>query len=111
MGLFSFGKRETYLTVITSEGQGRLRINGLRADEKSKKAAASHERTVCWVEFAKDGVRIDQGVGRAGAGQADRLLRDLPTNATCKGVLDRLREGQDSVAKWLQFGEAKASNA
>lgn len=107
MGLFSFGRsKETFLAVVTSEGPGRLRLNGLRAKgQDSRKAAAAHERTVCWIEFATDGVRIDQGVGRASAGQAEKILRDLPGNATCKGVLDRLREGQDSVAKWLQLGE------
>ncbi len=28
MGLFSFGAKETFLAVVTSEGPGRLRING-----------------------------------------------------------------------------------
>ncbi|MDB5349673.1 MAG: hypothetical protein JWN86_920 [Planctomycetota bacterium] len=109
MGLFSFGRRrETFLTLITLEGPGRLRINGLRAkDEKSKKVAIAHERTVCWVEFSSAGAMLDKGLGRA-SGQAtevDRLLRDLPTMPTCRGVLDRLREGQESVGKWLQLGE------
>jgi hypothetical protein len=44
-------------------------------------------------------------------GQAERLLRDLPTNPTCQAILDRLREGQDSAAKWLQLGEPDANKA
>ncbi len=106
MGLFSFGKKSTtFLTVVTSEGQGRLRLNGLRADSQAKKAAIAHERTVCWAEFNKDGGMLDKGVGRAPmqAGQAVLLLRDLATTPACRGVLERLREGQESVAKWLQL--------
>lgn len=106
MGLFSFGKKSaTFLTVVTSEGQGRLRLNGLRADQQSKKAAAAHERTVCWAEFSSEGGMVDKGVGRANlqAGQAERLLRDLASTPACKSVLERLREGQDSVGKWLQL--------
>ena len=70
----------------------------------------AHERAICWVEFSTDGGMMDKGMGKAQApaGQADRLLRDLPANPTCRGVLDRLREGQDSVAKWLQLGETAA---
>ena len=103
MGLFSFGKRETFVTAVTAEGQGRLRLNGVRSkDTQSKKAVQSHERTVCWVEFSLDGGMLDKGLGRAGVGR-ERLLRDLPANPTCRVVLDRLREGQDSVAKWLQL--------
>src|SRR3954468_7783978 len=109
MGLFSFGKRaETFLVFVTSEGPGRLRINGVRLKDKAaKQAAIAHERTVCWVEFAQDGVPTDQGAGRASR-QAENLLRDLPRNATCRVVLDRLREGQDSVGKWLQLVEPAA---
>jgi hypothetical protein len=110
MGLFNFGKRrETLLAVVTQEGPGRLRINGVRASgPDSKKAAAAHARTVCWVEFSTDGGTLDKGLGKAAAqaSQSDRLLRDLPANPTCRSVLDRLREGQDSVGKWLQLGEA-----
>src|SRR4051794_38990783 len=110
MGLFSFGRRrETFLAVVTSQGQGRLRINGIRLkDEQSKKTAVAHERTLCWVEFSREGAMVDKGLGRAPgqAGQAEKLLRDLPTMAACRGVLERLREGQDSVGKWLQMGEA-----
>ncbi len=112
MGLFGFGKRSaSFLVVVTSEGQGRLRLNGVRAVEKdAKKSATAHERTVCWIEFSKDGGMIDKGVGRSPGrtGEADRLLRELPLNPTCRAVLDRLREGQDSVGKWLQLGEPAA---
>ena len=108
MRLFGFGKRESFLAIVTSEGQGRLRLNGVRVkDPKARKSAIAHERVLCWVEFTTGGGMIDKGIGKATAqaGQADRLLRDLPTNPTCRAVLDRLREGQDSVAKWLQLGE------
>lgn len=108
MGLFNFGRKETFLAVITSEGAGRLRINGLRVkDEKSKKSAAAHQQTVCWVEFAHDGMPVDQGKGRASAepGQAERLMRDLPGHPTCRSILEHLRQGQDSVGKWLQLRE------
>lgn len=106
MGLFGFGKRgETFLIVITSEGAGRLRINGLKLNGGgSKKSATGHADTVCWIEFSKSGKVLDQGIGGAGTGQ-DRLLRDLPANPICQGVLERLREGQDSVGKWLQLGQ------
>lgn len=112
MGFLNLGKKtETFLSVVTIEGPGRLRINGLRArDKAAKKAAVGHERTVCWAEFSPNGGLIDKGLGRASAqagkaGEADRLLRDLPMNPVCRAVLDRLREGQDSVGKWLQLGE------
>src|SRR5258708_38907579 len=105
MGLFNFGKKgETFLTVVTQEGPGRLRLNGIRTnDGESKKRAGAHDRTVCWIEFAKDGKMLDKGLGKAEVGTAERLLRDLPGNAICRGVLDRLREGQDPVGKCLQL--------
>jgi hypothetical protein len=111
MGLFGFGKRkENYLTVITLEGGGKLRINGVRSgDQKSKKTVIGHGQTVCWIEFAPDGIPLEQGVGpaakQAGAGRAEKLLRDLPTSPACRGVLERLRDGQESVGKWLDVGE------
>ena len=109
MGLFNFGgRKETFLTVITAEGSGRLRINGLKVSDKAaRKSAVAHDRTLCWIEFSTSGGMLDKGVGRAigQAGQAEKLLRDLPTDPTCRGVLDRLREGQDSVGKWLPMGE------
>ena len=40
--------------------------------------------------------------------QIDRLLRDLPANLTCRAILERLVDGQDSVGKWLQLGEPAA---
>ncbi len=105
MGLFGFGGRgETFLTIVTAEGPGRLRINGLRSKDKhSKSVAVAHVRTVCWIEFSRAGGMLDKGIGKAAAqpGQAEKLLRDLPASPTCRGVLDRLREGQDSVGKWL----------
>lgn len=106
MGLFGFGKGgESFLVVVTSEGAGRLRINGLRLKGgSSKKTATAHASTVCWIEFSKSGKVQDQGTGSAGTGN-DRLLRDLPANPICQGVLERLREGQESVGKWLQLGE------
>jgi hypothetical protein len=112
MGLFNRGKKQTYLTVVTQEAPGRLRINGLHVrDAKTKQSVVGHERTVCWVEFAADGTPLDRGLGRAAgpSGQFDRLLRDLPSNPTCRGVLDRLREGQDSVGKWLQLSDRAIS--
>ena len=112
MGFLNLGKKtETFLSVITMEGPGRLRINGLKPrDKAARKAAVEHERTVCWAEFTPKGGLIDKGLGRAAtqvgkAGEADRLLRDLPMNPVCRAVLERLREGQDSVGKWLQLGE------
>jgi hypothetical protein len=106
MGLFGFGKGgESLLIVVTSEGAGRLRINGLRIKGGgAKKSATAHAATVCWIEFSKAGKVLDQGIGSAGGGR-DRLLRDLPANPICQGVLDRLREGQESVGKWLQLNE------
>ena len=107
MGLFNFGKRsETFLAVVTSEGGTRLRLNGLRTpDAQSKKTALAHDRTVCWIEFSSAGGMVDKGIGKSSHQQVDRLLRELPTNPTCRAILDRLREGQDSVGKWLQLDE------
>ena len=109
MGLFGFGKKSaTFLTIVTAEGPGRLRLNGLKAkDKEAKKKAVGHDRTVCWIEFSNDGGVVDKGVGktRLQAGEAEKLLRDLPANPICRSVLDRLREGQDSVGKWLQLGQ------
>ncbi len=107
MGLFGFGKGgDSFLIVVTSEGTNRLRINGVRLAKggPSKKSATSHAATVCWIEFSKSGKVQDQGAGSAVAGH-ERLLRDLPANPICQGVLERLREGQESVGKWLQLGE------
>jgi hypothetical protein len=115
MGLFSFGKKaETILVVVTYEGPGRLRLNGLRgATGPKKKSALAHDRTVCWVEFDSAGVPRDQGLGRAAqqAGSADRIVRDLPRNATCQAVIARLRQGEESVGKWLQVGEPAAGRS
>lgn len=109
MGFLNLGKRtETFLSIITLEGPGRFRINGVRAkDPAAKKTAIAHERTICWVEFSTKGGMMDKGMGRAATqvGQAERLLRDLPMHPTCLAVLERLKEGQDSVGKWLQLGE------
>ncbi len=109
MGLFGFSKKsEHFLTIVTMEGPGRLRLNGLRAkDPAAKKVAVGHERAVCWIEFTPEGMIHDKGLGRAAAqaGGADVILRDLPSTAICRGVLDRLREGQESVGKWLKLGE------
>lgn len=108
MGLFGFGKRgETFLAVITSEGPGRLRINGLRSrGAATRRAALAHGRTVCWVEFSPEGGVLDRGLGQAGAGR-EGLLRELPGDPTVRGVLQRLRDGRDSVGKWLDLGASK----
>jgi hypothetical protein len=115
MGLFGFGKRGgSILAVVTYEGPGRLRLNGVRdASGRAKKGAAAHDRTVCWLLFDSAGVPVDQGLGRAAmqAGQADRLLRDLPKNPTCRAIIDRLRQGEESVGKWLQLGEPAAGRS
>lgn len=110
MGLLGFGKRaEAILAVVTYEGPGRFRLNGVRGKgAQAKKGASAHDRTVCWVEFDSGGIPVDRGLGRAAtqAGQAERLLRDLPTNPICRTIIDRLRQGEESVGKWLQVGEA-----
>jgi hypothetical protein len=109
MGLFDFWKRdETLLAVVTFEGPGRLRVNGYHArGGRAKRGAASHERTVCWIELASDGRRLDEGLGRGstlvGAEEAGRLLRELPKIPVCQHVLDLLHQGENSVSKWLEF--------
>lgn len=114
MGLFNFGKSKNFLAVVTSEGPGRMRINGVHVtDAGVKKSAAGHERTICWIEFAPDGVRVDQGVGRAsgGTGVAERLLRDLPTMPITRTVLDHLRTSTESIGKWLQIRDPAAAGS
>jgi hypothetical protein len=110
MGLF--GKRATTMVaVVTLEGPGRLRLNGFRTSaERTKAAAVAHSRTVCWVEFDSGGIPIDRGTGAAArqVGHTDRLLRDLPSNSVCRDVVERLRQGEDSISKWLQVAEPAA---
>lgn len=115
MGLLGFGKKvETILAVVTYEGPGRLRLNGLRGKGgAAKKGAAAHDRTVCWVEFDMAGVPLDRGLGRAArqTPQTERLVRDLPANLTCRGIVDRLKQGEESISKWLQVADPVGSRS
>jgi hypothetical protein len=114
MSFLGLGKwSETYLAVVTLDGPGRLRINGIRTKNgKTRKTVEKHVQTVCWLEFSKTGGLIGKGTGpaRVPNGDAERLLRDLPTMPAWRSVLERLQDGQESAAKWLQRGdEAKVS--
>ncbi len=108
MGFLGFGKKvDNNLVVVTYEGPNRLRLNGNRKKGReaasAKKGAAVHERTVCWIEFSQGGMRLDQGTGPAaeklGPGAVEKLLRELPLNPICKGMLRELEQGQDRSAR------------
>lgn len=108
MGFLGFGRgRQARLVVVTYEGPGRLMLNGNRThNDRSKKHAASHSQTVCWIEFDVDGIPIDQGLGpasgRLGSGEAERLLRELPRNSDCRSVLAHMNEGRDQTGRWMK---------
>ncbi len=115
MGFLGFGRRaDTYLVAVTFEGKGRLRLNGnhVRSGRKSKDHAASHTRTVCWIEFAPDGAKQDGGSGPMAtcleAGGVERLLRELPQTLACRQVLEEMRQGKPSACKWLAWGESSS---
>jgi hypothetical protein len=126
MGLLGFlglgGKGERHLVVVTFEGPGRLRLNGNRsAGKRAKQGAVAHEQTVAWIEFAPDGGRLDQGLGRAadrmGIEEVQALLRDLPTDPACRAVLQGLAGGREhsskvlDFSKWGQFGVGRGPGA
>jgi hypothetical protein len=80
MAFLSFKKKyDGRLVVLTYEGPGRLLLNGNRTrDEQARRNAADHPRTVCWIELASGGGRLDQGVGpatsRLDTAEVERLL-------------------------------------
>jgi hypothetical protein len=105
------GRADTFLVAVTFEGRGHLRLNGnhVKSGRKSRANAASHGRTVCWVEFAPDGTRRADGLGPMAAclgdGGAERLLRELPQTPAFREVLGMMERGQASVGKWLPWGD------
>ena len=111
MGFLWFNKRDSNIVVVMFEGPNRLRLNGNRKRGKqlrvAKQGAANHERTMCWIEFSQGGLRVDQGTGPAaakiGLAEAERLLRELPTNAVCKKMLMELEQGHERSAKILSW--------
>lgn len=109
MGFLGFGSRkQSHLVVVTYEGPARLMLNGNRTkDGRHKKHATAYGQTVCWVEFATDGIPTDQGLGPAAgrlpAGEAERLLRELPRNPSCRTVLEHLKEGREQSGRWLKL--------
>ncbi|GIW88061.1 MAG: hypothetical protein KatS3mg108_2385 [Isosphaeraceae bacterium] len=114
MGILGFGRTvDKYLVVVSYEGGGRMRLNGIRVrDKKTKQNASNHTQTVCWSEFDADGVRTDQGKGseakRLEPETLEKLLRELPMIAECRFILERLRAGEERVGKWLAWGSAGA---
>ena len=116
MGFLGFGgRKESYLVVVTYEGPGRLRLNGnhVRGGSRSKQNAGSHGQTVCWAEFAPGRVRQDGGLGsqapRLGAGEAERLLRDLPQLVECRTVLDAMEQGREHASKALAWASPQGA--
>jgi hypothetical protein len=117
MAFLSFkNKYDGRLVVLTYEGPGRLLLNGNRThDDRSKRNAAAHAGTVCWIELASGGGRLDQGVGpaasRLDSGEVERLLRDLPQTPCCRTVLEHLDRGRDHSCRWLELtrGQPAAS--
>lgn len=115
MGFLGFGRgKQARLVVVTYEGPDRLMLNGNKtANDRSKKHAAVHGQTVCWVEFAPDGVPLDQGLGpaagRLGPGEAERLLRELPRNADCRSVLEHMNQGREQTGRWMKRNNAAST--
>lgn len=110
MGLWwSSGKGDTNLVVVSFEGVGRLRLNGIRVRQsRTKRNAQQHGQTVCWVQFGLEGQRLEQGqgpaAGRLEQGQVERLLRELPTRPECLAVLRDLSAGKERSGHWLNWG-------
>ena len=101
-------KHEARLVVVTHEGHGRLMLNGNRThDDHAKRNAAAYGDTVCWIELAPGGGRLDQGLGPAAgrleAGEAERMLRDLPRSTEFRNVLGRLEDGRENAGHWLRL--------
>lgn len=99
---------DRHLVVITYEGPGRLRLNANRTSGKrAKQGAMAHDQTVGWIEFSRDGARLDQGLGpaagRLGAAEVAAMLRDLPSDPACQSVLRGLGSGRDHSSKVLSF--------
>ncbi len=117
MAFLSFKKKyDGRLVVLTYEGPGRLLLNGNRThDEHARRNAAAHPGTVCWIELAPGGGRIDQGVGPAAGhletAEVERLLRELPQTSCCRTVLENLEQGRDHSCRWLELmrGQPAAS--
>jgi hypothetical protein len=109
MAFLSFKKKyDGRLVVLTYEGPGRLLLNGNRTrDERARRNAAAHPGTVCWIELASGGGRLDQGVGPAAShldtAEVERLLRDLPQTSACRTVLEHLEQGRDHSCRWLEL--------
>jgi hypothetical protein len=120
MGILDFlgfrtGHGDHFLIVATYEGPRRMRLNGNRTRGKgAKKRAVDHDRTVFWIELSRDGARLDQGIGPAAgklpAGEAEKLLRDLPLSPACRSVIQALEQGHQLTSKivgleqWGHFG-------
>jgi hypothetical protein len=118
MAFLSFKKKyDGRLVVLTYEGPGRLLLNGNRThDERARRNAAVHPGTVCWIELASGGRRLDQGVGPAAShldtAEVQRLLHDLPQTSCCRTVLEHLEQGRDHSCRWLELtrGQSAASD-
>jgi hypothetical protein len=117
MAFLSFKRKyDGRLVVLTYEGPGRLLLNGNRThDKRARRNAAAHPGTVCWIELASGGGRLDQGVGPAAShldrAEVERLLRDLPQTSCCRTVLEHLAQGRDHSCRWLELtrGQSDAS--
>ena len=117
MGFLGFGGKESNIVVVMYEGPNRLRLNGNRKKGRdlavAKKAAAAHDRTVCWIEFSQGGARLDQGIGPAAAkigdAEANRLLKDLPLSTACKEMLRDLEGGHEKSAKIMNWQNPNAA--
>jgi hypothetical protein len=117
MAFLNFKKKyDGRLVVLTYEGPGRLLVNGNRThDQRARRNAAAHPGTVCWIELASGGGRLDQGVGPAAShlntAEVQRLLQDLPQTPSCRTVLEHLDQGRDHSCRWLELmrGQPAAS--
>jgi hypothetical protein len=114
MGLWWSSKSDTVLVVVSFEGAGRLRLNGIRVrHNRTKQNAERHGQTVCWIEFGLGGERLEQGLGpeagRLDEGQVQRLLRDLPGRPECQTVLQQLSQGKERAGHWLTWGGSQES--
>lgn len=112
MGLFGGGRDWNVIAVIF-ERDNFFRVNGNRSKGKTalktRDGAKNHGRTIYWAVFDQKGKFLEgdpgPGVHFVTPETMQRLVRDMPTNATVLEVLRRLESGEnEKAAKGLVWG-------